>query len=108
MKIMEEIHNPFTILFNKLDSLEKSNKKIESKIGLILERLGEVDLHDKFSVKTQIKAAEILDISVEALQNKIKEGKLKKEIHYRMTTSTKKRNLYFFNKVALLSDKGLL
>jgi len=105
---MEEVHNPFTILFKKLDSLEKSNKKIESKIDLVLERLGKVDLHDKFSVKTQIKAADILDISVETLQNKIKEGKLKKEIHYRKTISDKNRNRYFFNEVALKSDKGLI
>jgi len=105
---MEELHNPFTVLLKKLDSLEKSIKKIESKIGLILERLGEVDLHDKFSVKTQIKAAGILDISVKTLQNKIKEGKLKKEVHYRMTISANKRNRYFFNEVAMKSDKGLI
>jgi len=105
---MEELHNPYTVLFSKLASLEKSNKKIESKIDLILERLGEVDLHDKFNIKTQVKAADILDISVETLQNKIKEGKLKKEIHYRMTISAKKRNRYFFNEVALKSDKGLV
>ena len=105
---MEELHNPYTVLFKKLESLEKSNKNIESKIDLILERLGKVDLHDKFNIKTQVKAADILDISVETLQNKIKEGKLKKEIHYRMTISAKKRNRYFFNEVALKSDKGLM
>lgn len=105
---MEELHNPYTVLFKKLESLEKSNKRIESKVDLILERLGEVDLHDKFNIKTQVKAAGILDISVETLQNKIKEGKLKKEIHYRMTISAQKRNRYFFNEVALKSDKGLM
>lgn len=103
---MEEIHNPFTILFSKLESLEKSNKRLESKVDLILKRLGKVDLHDKFNVKTQIKAADILDISVETLQNKIKEGKLKKEIHYRMTISAKSVIVILLMKLPLNLIKG--
>lgn len=82
---MEE-HNPFTILFKKLDSLEKSNKKLEKKVDLLLQVVGEVDLNDEFSIKGLKEACKILGYkSTKTLRNKMddKGGKLVKNKDYR-------------------------
>ena len=101
---MENIPNPFTELFNKLNSFEKSHKRIESKMDLILKKLGKVDLHNEFNIKGQKAAAKILGDSMKTLQNKIKEGKLKKNYHYQKNDTKR----YFFSETALTSDKGLI
>lgn len=102
---MEE-HNPFTILFKKLDSLEKSNKKLEKKVDLLLQIVGEVDLNDEFSIKGLKEACKILGYkSTKTLRNKMddKGGKLVKNKDYRKVENTKD---FFFSKSALLANKG--
>jgi len=101
---MEEFHNPYTILFKKLESLEKSNEKIESKVDLILERLGEVDLHEEFNLKGQKAAVGVLNKCVSTLRKKIKEGKLQENYHYQKNDVGE----YSFSEAALKSDKGLI
>ncbi len=80
-----------------------------------LRRIVELSLHqDKvetnyiFNIKGQKKAAKILKISVKTLQNKITEGKMIENIHYRFTISKRGRKRYTFNENALTLDKGLI
>ena len=102
---MEE-HNPFTILFNKLDSLLKSNKKLEKKVDLLLQIVGKVDLSDEFNIKGLKEASKVLGYkSTKTLRNKMddKGGKLVKNKDYRKVENTKD---FFFSKSALLAKKG--
>lgn len=93
---------------NPFEEINSNVLKLTKKVDLILQQLGKVELHDEFNIKGHKAAAEILGDCVSTLQNKIKEGKLIKNKHYRYTKSAKGRKRYFFNEVALLSNKGLI
>jgi len=89
---------------NPFEEINSNILELTKKVDLILQKLGEVDLHEEFNIKGQEAAAEILKISIETLQNRIKEGKLKKNNHYQKNDTGK----YSFSEAALKSDKGLI
>lgn len=96
---MDNLYNPFSELFRKMETLEK-------KVDLILRRMGKVDLFDEFCIEGLSPAAKILGYkSTKTLKNKIEKGEILKEnIHYRISDGGR----YFFSQGALLSVKGLI
>ena len=99
---MENIPNVNQIIIDEIKDLRKA-------VDIILRKFNEVDLTDEFNIKGQKKAAKLLNISVETLQDRLKEGKrLKENMHYRVTISKSGRKRYFFNQSALLLVKGLI
>jgi hypothetical protein len=95
---MENIPNVNQIIMNKLMDLEKGMK-------LLLSLHGKANFLDEFNIQGLKKAAKILGISKETLQNKIKKGNiLKNNKHYRISDGGR----YFFSESALLLIKGLI
>ncbi|QHG90402.1 hypothetical protein CVO_00485 [Sulfurimonas sp. CVO] len=100
---MENIPNVNQIIIEEIRDLRKV---VET---AMLCKCNKVDLTDEFNIKGQKKAAKLLDISVETLQDRLKEGKrLKENMHYRVKIRESGRKRYFFNQSALLSVKGLI
>lgn len=102
LMIMEKLPNVNQIL---LDEIRDLRRIVEL---ALLNKANKVDTIDIFDLKGQKKAAKVLNMDVKTLHNRIKEGKLKENIHYRVTVSKSGRKRYSFNKNALLSTKGLI
>lgn len=101
--------------FNEFELEVLANQRIMiQKLDLLLRRTGKVDLFDNFNVIGQEKAAKILEICVETLQDRLKEAVInpkgaimKEEIHFRRKIN-KSKTFYTFSEQALLDIKGLV